>query len=513
MADSQENPAAGRPAQAQSQPQRAQQPQQPPKKWHEQLDQLPQQGQGKKKRSKRDYIRQIPQAMPLRTWLVVLLVVISGLGLTGSSFAVNSIMRNVLYNNVDSELRSASSSWARDVGNDFFLGDHTKRPPTEYVVLNYLPDGTIRYSGPTSTTPDVEGVPLGGYPTTVGSIENNTKWRALAFADSNGVITVIAKDMTHEKEILHGLAMVQVTIAAIALAAMAGVGFWFIRRALRPLRVVESTASEIAAGDLDKRVPEWPLHTEVGQLAAALNIMLGHLQRSVVTAQEKEEQMRRFVGDASHELRTPLTSLRGYTELYRSGATNDVDLVFSKIDKESKRMSLLVEDLLALTRAEGTRLDLRPVDLLELSLSVGSSARAAFPEREVKVVNNAQSIPVVNGDADRLHQVLLNLISNGLRHGGEDATVTLQLRRDNKDILVDVIDDGKGMSSEDAAHIFERFYRADSSRTRDTGGSGLGLAIVHSLVEQHGGSISVDSKLGHGTTFTVRLPALEEPED
>ena len=155
MADSQENPAADRPAQAQSQPQRAQQPQQPPKKWHEQLDQLPQQGQGKKKRSKRDYIRQIPQAMPLRTWLVVLLVVISGLGLTGSSFAVNSIMRNVLYNNVDSELRSASSSWARDVGNDFFLGDHTKRPPTEYVVLNYLPDGTIRYSGPTSTTPDV----------------------------------------------------------------------------------------------------------------------------------------------------------------------------------------------------------------------------------------------------------------------------------------------------------------------------------------------------------------------
>ena len=176
-------------------------------------------------------------------------------------------------------------------------------------------------------------------------------------------------------------------------------------------------------------------------------------------------------------------------------------------------MSLLVEDLLALTRAEGTRLDLRSVDLLELSLSVGSSARAAFPERGVKVVNKAQSIPVVNGDADRLHQVLLNLISNGLRHGGEDATVTLQLRRDSKDILVDVIDDGKGMSSEDAAHIFERFYRADSSRTRDTGGSGLGLAIVHSLVEQHGGSISVDSKLGHGTTFTVRLPALEEPED
>ena len=185
-------------------------------------------------------------------------------------------------------------------------------------------------------------------------------------------------------------------------------------------------------------------------------------------------------------------------------------MVFSKIDDESKRMSLLVEDLLALTRAEGTRLDLRPVDLLELALSVGSSARAAFPGREISVANDAKSIPVVNGDASRLHQVLLNLVTNGIRHGGEGATVTLRLRREANDVLIDVIDDGKGMSKEDAAHIFERFYRADTSRTRDTGGSGLGLAIVHSLVEQHDGSISVDSELGRGTTFTVRLPALAD---
>ena len=158
----------------------------------------------------------------------------------------------------------------------------------------------------------------------------------------------------------------QVIIAAVVMLIIAIVGMWFIHRALRPLRVVEKTASQIAAGNLDKRVPEWPLHTEVGQLAAALNVMLGRLQNSVVDAQEKEQQMRRFVGDASHELRTPLTSLRGYTELYRSGATQDAEFVFSKIDAESKRMSLLVEDLLSLTRAEGNRLDLRQVDMLEL---------------------------------------------------------------------------------------------------------------------------------------------------
>jgi len=218
------------------------------------------------------------------------------------------------------------------------------------------------------------------------------------------------------------------------------------------------------------------------------------------------------VGDASHELRTPLTSLRGYTELYRSGITDDVDMVLSKIDAESSRMSYLVEDLLALTRAEGTRLDIRPVDVLELSLSVASSARAAFTGRSINVVNNTSGVPVVYGDASRLHQVVLNLITNGFRHGGEDAEITIELEREGDDVLVKVIDTGRGMDPEVSAHIFERFYREDTSRTRDTGGSGLGLAIVKSLVEQHGGSITVESELGVGSTFTVRLPAVAEPD-
>ena len=169
-------------------------------------------------------------------------------------------------------------------------------------------------------------------------------------------------------------------------------------------------------------------------------------------------------------------------------------------------MSLLVEDLLALTRAEGSRLDMRKVDMLELVLSVGSSAHAAFAGRTIEVNNAADDIPIVDGDADRLHQVLLNLVSNGIRHGGPEASVTLTLRADAEHVLIDVADDGKGISPEDAAHIFERFYRADTSRTRDTGGSGLGLAIVKSLVEQHGGSISVDSELGSGSVFTICLP-------
>ena len=169
-------------------------------------------------------------------------------------------------------------------------------------------------------------------------------------------------------------------------------------------------------------------------------------------------------------------------------------------------MSLLVEDLLSLTRAEGNRLDKRTVDMLELTLSVASSARAAFPDREIAVENRAESVPVVNGDPDRLHQVLLNLVTNGLRHGGSEAAVTLVLRQEDGHVLIDIADDGKGMTPEVASHIFERFDREDSSRTRDTGGSGLGLAIVKSLVSQHGGTITVESEPGEGSVFTVSLP-------
>lgn len=453
-----------------------------------------------------------PQAMPLRTWLVVLLVVVSGLGLISASVAVSAVMRDVLYNQVDDELIEAENGWARTA--NIFGVDMTGRPPTEYSLIKIYPDGSVRYLNPYESMPQVDQLVIGAAPETVDSTEESrstSEWRAMA-TESDGVITVVAKNLDSEQVLLRGLAVVQLMIAVVVLMLIAISGFWFIRRALRPLRVVERTASEIAAGDLDKRVPEWPQHTEVGQLASALNIMLAKLQASIEHAQGKEEQMRRFVGDASHELRTPLTSLRGYTELYRSGITDDVDMVLSKIDAESSRMSYLVEDLLALTRAEGTRLDIRPVDVLELSLSVASSARAAFTDRTINVSNDSLGVPVVYGDASRLHQIILNLITNGIRHGGDEAEITIGLERDGDDVLIKVIDTGRGMDPEVSAHIFERFYREDTSRTRDTGGSGLGLAIVKSLVEQHGGSIDVESELGVGSTFTVRLPAADDPE-
>ncbi len=460
--------------------------------------------------------RPLPKALPLRIWLVVLIVAVSFLGLVASAVAVNAMMREVVYDQVDKDLKDAAVGWAR---NETLLGNsYMQHPPSDFTILSYQQDGTWQFFNvDKSNIPKVDDLIIGGRPQSVGATADGqdlprlpeNEWRAIATEDGGSII-VVAKKVTRENAQINGMAGLQVLITACALVLVALVGAAVIRRALRPLRVVEKTAAEIAAGDLDKRVPEWPEHTEVGQLSRALNTMLERLQDSVETAQEKEGQMRRFVGDASHELRTPLTSLRGYTELYRSGATQDVDRVLGKIDAESKRMSLLVEDLLALTRAEGNRLELHTVDMLELCLSAGSTARAAFPGRSIEVTNRAGGIPLVKGDPDRLHQVLLNLVSNGLRHGGEDAKIQIVLRNDAERVFVDVVDDGKGMDPEVSAHIFERFYRADVSRTRDTGGSGLGLSIVKSLVEQHGGTVCVESEPGQGSTFTVALPALKE---
>lgn len=460
------------------------------------------------------------RTVSLRTLLVIIVVGVSLAGLIASSAAVSALMREAIYSQVDKDLITAARGWAR---NEDLLGESDdRRPPSEYTVISYGADGTAKYFNPDlEAIPRVEDLVVDGTPQTVDTVRTDNsgavrrsseQWRAVA-TRNDGSIIVVAKKIARENAQIQQLSFMQIGISLIVSIIIYLISFICVKAALRPLREVERTARQIAAGDLDKRVPVLGENTEVGELSKSLNIMLGRLQESIETARDKENQMRRFVGDASHELRTPLTSLRGYTELYRSGATDDVDLVLGKIDAESKRMSLLVEDLLALTRAEGNRLEMHTVDLLELCMSVGSTARAAFAGRTIDVRPKTSGIPLVNGDPDRLHQVLLNLVSNGMRHAGDDATVTIQLRDGDGFIYIDVIDDGKGMEDEVAAHIFERFYRADSSRTRDTGGSGLGLAIAKSLVEQHGGTLSVTSELGVGSTFTVALPAVPQPAD
>ena len=218
--------------------------------------------------------------------------------------------------------------------------------------------------------------------------------------------------------------------------------------------------------------------------------------------------MRRFITDASHELRTPLTTIRGFAELYRQGAARDVEMLMSRIESESRRMGLLVEDLLLLARLDAQRpLDQHRVDLLTLATDAVHDAQSIAPQRAIAMeVLDGPGTPEVIGDEARLRQVLGNLVANALQHTPETAGITVRVGTDDADAVLEVADEGPGMSHEDARRVFERFYRTDTSRTRTSGGTGLGLSIVDSLVYAHGGTVSVTTAPGRGCRFQVRLP-------
>jgi two-component system OmpR family sensor kinase len=292
---------------------------------------------------------------------------------------------------------------------------------------------------------------------------------------------------------------------------------------LRPLREVEDTAAAIAAGDLSRRVADDDPRTEVGRLGAAFNTMLGRIEQSFRAqaaseeeARRSEDKMRRFVADASHELRTPLTSIRGFAELHRlqqgagpGSGSADVGRSLQRIESEATRMGLLVEDLLMLARLDQERpLGEEPVDLLAVAADVVHDTAARAPDRVVRLVAvPSPEPPVVAGDDARLRQVLTNLVDNAVQHAPPGTPVEVRVAADaGRSAVVEVVDHGPGLSPEQKEHVFERFWRADSSRTREDGGAGLGLAIVSALVARHGGAVEVDDTPGGGATFRVRLP-------
>jgi two-component system OmpR family sensor kinase len=268
------------------------------------------------------------------------------------------------------------------------------------------------------------------------------------------------------------------------------------------------TAAAIAGGNLSLRVVDADPRTELGRLGGALNEMLGQIETALVARAASESRLRRFVADAAHELRTPLTSLRGYAELYRSGALADeagVSNAMGRIEAEGARMSRLVDDLLLLARMDQQRgLELKPVDVVALANEAVADFRAVDPERPVSTT--AIGSVVVQGDRIRLRQVLDNLLTNTRIHTPAVTPVRVEVAAVKDAVEIRVADEGPGIAPEDQERIFERFWRADPARARKTGGSGLGLAIVASLVEAHGGTVSVESAPGKGTTFVVRIP-------
>ncbi|MFG1783295.1 sensor histidine kinase [Rhodococcus oryzae] len=461
--------------------------------------------------------------MPLRFTLVAAVLVLSALGLLASGVAVTNALENTLMDRTDAMLHDAAYGWARPRA-DRPLPPPTEpgpsRPPTQFYVRLMTPGGEAPVINDGTAAPDLPTDPAPG-PITVGSIgDPGAHWRALTTTNPFGTVTV-AVSLSDVDAIVDRLVILQLGIGAAVLIALGAAAYVVVRRSLRPLVEVEHTAAAIAAGDLHSRVPEYGGRTEVGRLSGALNGMLAQIQTAFAateaseeSARRSEQKMRRFVADASHELRTPLTTIRGFAELYRQGAMTDTGLLMSRIEGEAARMGLLVEDLLMLARLDAQRpLERAPVDLLTVASDAVHDARAVAPQREIGLeVLGGPGQAEVLGDEARLRQVLGNLVGNALSHTPADAAVTVRVGTAGPDAVLEVADTGPGLDAETRERVFERFYRADSSRTRESGGSGLGLSIVSALVAAHSGTVAVESPEGGGAVFRVLLPRIERPD-
>ena len=467
------------------------------------------------------------RGVPLRVGLVAATLVLVACGLLASGIAVTSILRHTLISRVDQTLLDASRGWAQaprrlppmPMPMD---GPNPARPPSNFYVRGLGPDGRIwmavndRAAEPALPADN----DVGPVPVTIGSMgDSNVQWRAMTVRGMRGELTTVAIDLSDVRSTVRALTWSQIGIGAAVLLVLGVVGYAVVRRSLRPLAEVEETAAAIAAGQLDRRVPQRDPRTEVGRLSLALNGMLAQIQRAMASsessaeaARRSEERMRRFITDASHELRTPLTTIRGFAELYRQGAASDVELLMSRIESESSRMGLLVEDLLLLAQLDAQRpLDRHRVDLLALASDAVHDAQSIAPTRKISMeVFDGPGIPEVLGDEARLRQVLGNLVANALQHTPETAAITVRVGTDGDNAVLEVCDEGPGMSSQDAHRVFERFYRSDSSRARASGGTGLGLSIVDSLVYAHGGTVSVTTAPGQGCRFKVLLPRIAD---
>jgi two-component system OmpR family sensor kinase len=454
---------------------------------------------------------------PLRVKLVAGVVLLAALGLAISGLAATTALKGYLQDRVDAQLQGFIGTRV-----PFDDGGGPARPDDRFntVFRQYVSPatGTVVQRIPRGYSAPKVGPAAPGRPTTVPSVAGDDDWRVIGAFDPRGNPVVLGLSLRDVQSTTQRLLLLEGSVGAVVLVLLAGGGYVVVRRSLRPLVEVESTAEAIAAGDLSHRVRESDPRTEVGSLARSLNVMLAQIEtafaaqaESEAAARASEERMRRFVGDASHELRTPLTSIRGFAELYRQGALParaDVDRAMSRVESEASRMGLLVEDLLLLARLDQQRpLERAPVDLLELAGDAVQDAKAVDPSREVSLEAVAAGpAPVVEGDAARLRQVFGNLVTNALTHTPDGTPVVVRVSTGDGRAQVEVADSGPGIPAEDRGRVFERFFRADTSRTRASGGSGLGLSIVAALVAAHHGSVEVDETPGGGATFRIALP-------
>jgi two-component system, OmpR family, sensor kinase len=487
--------------------------------------------------------RVIPRTLAGRLILgVVSLVLVLVLAM---GFATYVLLRPFLYGQLDQQLRpsannnaaminqcvtynAASSSVNCDFG--FRRGFHA--PQSQWIAA-YTPDGrpvigTVQSSGDyfllTLSHADISRVL-----DNVDGTENVTSVdgadvRVTARATPDGLIVVTGLSRAEVENTLHRLLIIELAIGLSVLAVALVATAYGVRLSLRPLRRVTSTAREVTAelspegAGLDRRVPVAPseVDSEAGQMAESVNTLLGAVETQFAARVASEERMRQFMADASHELRTPLTSIRGYAELARmrrANGTADVESdadTLNRIESEGTRMSRLVDDLLLLARTDrGAAPQLEPVDTADLVSTAIEGVQAAFPQRRIEGAVDPE-VPLY-GDYDQLLRVVRNLVTNAAVHTAPGGPVRVSAYREGGDSVLRVDDSGPGLPPDEAAQVFERFWRADKARTRARGGSGLGMSIVRSIVEAHGGTVRFDSSVRSGSTVTVRLPSSPTP--
>ncbi|WP_432504403.1 sensor histidine kinase [Kineococcus arenarius] len=342
-------------------------------------------------------------------------------------------------------------------------------------------------------------------------------YRVVAATLPTGALQVTGVPLTGVETTLWTVVGVEAAVILLGVAAAAVTGTVLVRRDLAPLQRVAATAARVSELELDRgevdleqRVParDTDERTEVGRVGSALNRLLDHVGSALSARHASEQRVRQFVADASHELRTPLAAIRGYAELARRNRESvpaDVAHALRRVESEAVRMTGLVEDLLLLARLDSGRpLEREHVDLTMTVLDAVSDARVAGPDHTWRLDLPEEAVEVP-GDGARLHQVLVNLLGNARSHTPAGTTVTVHLRTEGGRVHLDVVDDGPGISPELLPHVFERFARGDSSRSRAAGSTGLGLAIVQAVVASHDGRVSVDSVPGR-TAFRVDLP-------
>ncbi|UQN15559.1 sensor histidine kinase [Gulosibacter sp. ACHW.36C] len=550
--------------------------------------------------------------------LLALSLVIAGSGTT-------LLLRPTLVGQLDASLRSIAADPTLVLGGDASTGEfgfeNIRTAPQPYYVAVVDDSDQVMVDNwewqPRSVAPDLSTMELkfdsnSGAGFAIYELKDGlgAPWRAVVVPEdqynSNQVFgtLIVAMPMSSVNATMASFLAIFFGFGLSVLIFAAVLTRMLVSATLRPLRKVESTAMNFAAGDYDQRLPEATPNTEVGRLSRSLNSMLGQIDSALIERDRTISQMRRFVGDASHELRTPLVTVRGYAELYRMGALDEptkVGQAMDRIEGEAKRMGGLVEDLLQLARLDENREMAKDVlDLEPLVEDAAMDTRAQAPDRTIRVHPTVlvadedhpyrpeetaftdlpveteapaepepdtdapepakdttrgrlarvlglrrRSTPAVSaepadaadapagvpleaadefesdddvpamiyGNSDKIRQAIQNIVGNALRYTPEGTPLELGVVIDvtRERAIIEVIDHGEGIPEQSRAQIFQRFWRADTSRTRDTGGTGLGLAIVSAIVQTHEGTVDVVETPGGGATFRLSFPLLMAP--